>query len=257
MLAAMPRPEVAAARRCLPLAAAGTCARLSFYSPRLRHPSHRHERAHVSIIVAGSLREVSTGRDEIAHASQLNLRPHESEHQVEFGPQGALILAVDLAEDEPQTTATGWLHRNLSRTQRVLLDYVLAERVACDEDVSDCMHDLLAGIDAESFEGSPPRWLFRAREQLAEDPANTRIDALARIAGVHRSHFARAFQHWFQAPPSLFRRRAMLGHAICAIASGQSLALAAATAGFADQSHLCRSMRSIIGTTPHRLLRRA
>jgi methylphosphotriester-DNA--protein-cysteine methyltransferase len=49
----------------------------------------------------------------------------------------------------------------------------------------------------------------------------------------------------------------MLSRAIAAMASGHGLALAAHIAGFADQSHLCRTMRNIIGTTPHRLLRRA
>ena len=134
---------------------------------------------------------------------------------------------------------------------------MLTDGAAGAADVGDCIQDLLADIENEPLRGSPPRWLLRAREQLTSDPAGTRIDTLARAAGVHRAHFARAFQHWFRSPPSVFRRRAMLTAAIAAIASGQSIASAAHSAGFADQSHLCRSMRSTIGATPHRLLRRA
>jgi len=46
------------------LAAAGTHARLSFYPPGLRQSAHLHEHAHVSIIIAGAIRERSAGRDE-------------------------------------------------------------------------------------------------------------------------------------------------------------------------------------------------
>ncbi len=170
--AAIDRVEVATTPRGPVARLIGTAdtERLSFYPPGLRQAAHRHERAHMSIVIAGTLREVGAGRDEIGFASALTLRPYEFTHQVDFGPQGV-----------PQ----------------------------------------------------------------------------AREAGVHRAHFARAFQHWFKAPPSLFRRHGMLCRAIAAVACGQSLALAAHGAGFADQSHLCRAMRSAIGTTPYRLLRRA
>lgn len=238
------------------LAAAGAHARLSFYPPGLRQPAHCHEHAHVSIMIAGAIRERSAGRDEVGLASTLTLRPGEVTHDVEFGPQGALILAVDLADHLGRAAAQGWIHRNLSSVQRKLLRCVLNESAASETDVDDCIQDLLAAIATESWRGLPPQWLIRAREQLADEPAGTRIDALARAVGVHRAHFSRAFQHWFGIPPSLFRRRAMLSVAIAAVAAGQSIAGAAQSAGFADQSHFCRSMRSTIGATPHRLLRR-
>lgn len=242
--------------RPLPLTAAGTRARLWFYPPGLRQPAHSHERAHVSIIIGGSIREVSACRDEIGSTLQLILRPYATTHKVEFGPQGALILAVDVEHIVTRTTASGWIHRDLSVAQRALLNWVLAEGVKSDADVGDCIQDLVAGIETESLQGSAPRWLMQARERLIADPASARIDALARAAGVHRAHFARTFQHWFRTSPSLFRRRAMLNRAIAAVVSGQSLVSAAHTAGFADQSHLCRTMRSLFGTTPYRLLRR-
>jgi AraC family transcriptional regulator len=241
--------------RPMPLAAAGTCARLWFYPPRLRQAAHSHANAHVSIIVGGSIRELCAGRDEIGFGSQLRLRPYESTHQVEFGPQGALILAVDVAGLVTRTTASSWIHRDLSAAQRVLLKWVLAEGVASDEGVGDCIQDLVADIESESLRGSPPNWLTQARERLLEEPASARIDELACMAGVHRAHFARSFQHWFKTSPSLFRRRAMLTRAIAAIAAGERLGAAAYAGGFADQSHFCRTMRNMMGTTPDRLVR--
>jgi AraC family transcriptional regulator len=238
------------------LAAAGMHARLSFYPPGLRQPVHFHEQAHVSIIVAGAIHERRAGREETGYASSLMLRPHEISHEVQFGPQGALVLVVDVEERLARAATRSWIHRNLSSAQRTLLRWVLAEGAISAADVGDCIDDLVAGIEAVSFRGSPPQWLMRAREQLAANAAGTRIDALAGAAGVHRAHFARAFQHWFGIPPSLFRRRTMLNLAIAAVVAGQSIASAAHGAGFADQSHFCRSMRGMLGATPRRLLRR-
>src|SRR4030095_14610330 len=180
----------------LQLAAAPSHARLWFYPPGLRQAAHSHEQAHVSIISGGSIREICGRRDEIGFGSQLRLRPHEITHQVEFGPQGALILAVDVEHIVSRTTATSWIHRDLCVAQRVLLKWVLAESVSAGADVGDCIQDLVASIETESLRGSPPLWLTQAREGLIEDPAAVRIDALARAAGVHRAHFSRAFQHW-------------------------------------------------------------
>lgn len=242
--------------RQLLLAEAGALARLSFYPPGLRQAAHSHERTHVSIIIAGSIREVSAGRDEIGSASQLKLRPYECTHQVTFGPQGALILAIDADHIISRAKASGWIHRNVSATERTVLNRMLNDRVAFDLVIEDFILDLIARIETESFRGPPPRWLLHARARLIEDPANIRIDALARTAGVHRAHLARAFQYWFKTSPSSFRRRSMLSGAIASVASGRSAASAALAAGFADQSHLCRTMRDLVGTTPHRLLRR-
>jgi AraC family transcriptional regulator len=238
------------------LAAAGTHARLSFYPPGLQQPVHLHEQAHVSIIVAGAIHERSAGREATGYASSLMLRPHEIRHEVQFGPQGALVLVVDVEDRLARAATKSWIHRNLSSAQCTLLRWVMAEGAISTADVGDCIDDLVAGIEAVPLRGSPPQWLIRAREQLSDDAAGTRIDALARAAGVHRAHFARAFQHWFGIPPSLFRRRTMLNVAIAAVAAGQSIATAAHSAGFADQSHFCRSMRGMLGATPRRLLRR-
>src|SRR5262245_58739748 len=105
------------------LAAVGTRARLSFYPPGLRQSAHYHERAHVSIIVAGAIRERIAGRDEVGFASALTLRPQEITHEVEFGPLGALILAVDVEDHLPRAAAKGWIHRNLTSSQRTLLHW--------------------------------------------------------------------------------------------------------------------------------------
>jgi transcriptional regulator GlxA family with amidase domain len=52
-------------------------------------------------------------------------------------------------------------------------------------------------------------------------------------------------------PPSIYRRRVLLGRAACALARSQlPLAQVAAETGFYDQAHLTRVMRSETGLTP-------
>jgi AraC family transcriptional regulator len=76
----------------------------------------------------------------------------------------------------------------------------------------------------------PPRWLTRVTERLAADGPEPSVRQLAREAGVHPVHVARA----------------------CALllSNRVSIAEAAAAAGFADQSHLTRALKSVLGETP-------
>lgn len=227
-------------------------ARLSFYPPGLRQAAHVHEKAHISVIVAGGIRENSGRRDEEAFSSAFHVRPAGARHEVTFGPHGALILAIDL-ESTSKQPATGWVNRPISPTQRQLLHHLLGRDAMCDSDVDDYLQDLIAAVEREPLIGRPPSWLIRARDRMIEEPA-TAIADLARDAGVHRAHFSRAFSHWLKMPPSLFRRRVMVSRAIAAAIGGGSVAGAAQIAGFADQSHLCRSFRDVVGVTPRLLL---
>jgi transcriptional regulator GlxA family with amidase domain len=54
--------------------------------------------------------------------------------------------------------------------------------------------------------------------------------------------------------PQHLTRVLRLGRAVTAASSGMPFAQAAATAGFADQAHLSRDVRDLVGTTPTRLV---
>jgi AraC family transcriptional regulator len=76
------------------------------------------------------------------------------------------------------------------------------------------------------------------------------IEELARIAQYHPVAFARAFRRRHGMSPSDWLRMRRLHRAVSLIARGQSLADAAATLGFVDQSHLHRSFVAEFGMTP-------
>jgi AraC family transcriptional regulator len=252
MFAHQPRASVS---QTISLACTRPTARLSFYPPRLQQAWHVHGAAHLSILLTGSIRERGGRQEYEGYSGCLHLRPPEARHQVEFGPQGALVLAVEIDSHTSLAPSVGWINRAGSCIQRTLLRQLLTGIATQAQDTDDLIEDLLGSLGSEELRGQPPLWLRRAQAHLLEHPASITLKALAQDAGVHRSHFTRAFIHWFQIPPSVFRRQAMTAAALCHIMQGHGLADAADAAGFADQSHCGRAFRQLLGCTPRQLLR--
>lgn len=88
--------------------------------------------------------------------------------------------------------------------------------------------------------------------ELLDDRAeeNVGLDELAAAAGVSRFHLIRVFQRRYGLTPFAYQRNRRIEKARAVLRSGKSIADAAAAAGFADQSHLGRSFRAVMGSTP-------
>jgi len=97
---------------------------------------------------------------------------------------------------------------------------------------------------------------YIAQQGLRPDDRLGTENELATEFGVHRVHLARAFRDHYGTSLSRHLQRARLVRARRLLAATDlTLADVAATAGFADQSHLTRSVRSALGTTPAALRR--
>jgi AraC-like DNA-binding protein len=93
----------------------------------------------------------------------------------------------------------------------------------------------------------------RARESLAADPGQP-LPQLARSLAVSPHHLSRLFRAVTGHTISRHRMRLRARAALERLAGGeQNLARLAADLGFADQSHLCRVVRSETGSTPSAL----
>jgi AraC-like DNA-binding protein len=79
---------------------------------------------------------------------------------------------------------------------------------------------------------------------------------LADLAGVDRFHLLRAFRRCLGLPPHLYQTQLRLRHAKRLLLAGEPPAMAAAAAGFADQSHLIRKFKAAYGVTPGQYLGR-
>jgi AraC-like DNA-binding protein len=97
----------------------------------------------------------------------------------------------------------------------------------------------------------------QAREAIvAEDPAAGGLLSLADHLGVSPYRLSRAFPREVGVSVTRYRNRVRVGRAVERLEQGErSLALLAADLGFADQSHLTRTVREHTGHTPAALRR--
>ncbi len=97
------------------------------------------------------------------------------------------------------------------------------------------------------------RWQIERVEKWIEANLGNaiRIDQLAAVANLSRSHFSRAFHRTVGETPLVFvhRRRIRRAQQLM-VDTRQSLAQIALECGLADQCHLTRVFRRVTGTTP-------
>jgi len=115
------------------------------------------------------------------------------------------------------------------------------------------------GVGAAGVDKLPPGGLanWQVRRTLAYIEANLGskmdVDDLASAVALSKSHFSRAFKHSVGLPPMEYvvvrrveRAKAMIS------GTREGLAEVALTCGFADQAHLNRRFRDIVGVSPGR-----
>lgn len=91
----------------------------------------------------------------------------------------------------------------------------------------------------------------QVRELLVERVAeNVRLDELARVAALSPFHLIRLFRARYGVTPFAYQRNLRVERARDALRRGESLAEIATNLGFADQSHLGRAFRKVMGATP-------
>jgi AraC family transcriptional regulator len=228
-------------------------------APETRFRRHEHAVPHVVAVLAGGFvereadgwRDVGPGTIRVSGAAR---------HDCDFGRAGARCLVLEVEDEalEPVAGARflpvdGWLER----VARGLEAAASAPDPGAAYSLPGLTAELLAQI-ARRLGGRvapPPPWLGRVRELLHDTAGTASVPELAREAGVHRVHLARTFRDHVGVPVTAYARQLRLEAARAELAAGVPPARAAARAGFADQSHLTRAMRSAWGVTPGALRR--
>jgi AraC family transcriptional regulator len=98
----------------------------------------------------------------------------------------------------------------------------------------------------------PARWLHHARELLrARFRENLSLADVADSVEVHPTHLARTFRQQFGCTIGMYVRRLRI-QAACDYLSTSDLSLVeiAMSVGFADQSHLARTFKRMMGVSP-------
>lgn len=149
-------------------------------------------------------------------------------------------------------------HRQLLASTRTTdIDYASTERLV----------DLLARIvrqavattnPADTPAGTSDRALVAAARGVISDghPAGAGLIPLAGLLGVSPYRLSRAFTRELGVSLTRYRNRIRVTRALDRLEAGEpNLAILAADLGFADQAHLCRTMRVHLGYTPTALRR--
>jgi len=242
----------------------GSFAEVFDIPPATRFTGHTHEGMHLCVVRAGAFAETVGRHAEVATTGVLRLSP-AARHDIQFGPDGARCLLIEVGREDaaalrrpPRTSAfltDPWLAELTYRLERALTGCGSTPGTA-----TDLVLEILAQVSRRQLgrpAGPPPPWLLAARDRLADESrvppsANT----LALAAGVHRVHLVRSFRDHFGCTLRGYVRRRRLAEATrLLLLTDLPLSHVAVEAGFADQAHLTRTLRSATGSTPLALRR--
>jgi AraC family transcriptional regulator len=216
---------------------------------------HAHDWPVLSIFVLGTYENRSTvGERSISSPSAVFYRAGEAHEnrvgrygyeqlQIEFDPKW--LRSVDTTAFAP---ARHWIGGRVAAAARALAS-TCSSRDATESTIADATGELLR-LAIGVGEMKRPVWLNRVVESLKSETVPT-TDDLARELGMHAGWLAEAYRaatgegiH-----ETVRRRRVEMASGLLRH-SDHSAADIASAAGFCDQSHMIRSVRSILGRTP-------
>ena len=101
--------------------------------------------------------------------------------------------------------------------------------------------------------GALAGWQIARVRAFIEENLHSNIDArhLSAVAKLSRAHFSRSFKKAFGEPPHAYVVKLRLERAChLMVTTSESLSEIALSAGFSDQSHLCRRFQRAFGQSP-------
>jgi len=234
----------------------------------LRLAGHGHDEPHLCLLVQGGFRERDRRRSRAVGPGTIRISAAGDQHDLAFtrGSRCLVILVQPpLATDLPRfRDLRMFLHDRgvAALLRRLVVELERPAHAASPLAIETLILELLARGGQPSGRArrthTPPVWLQRVRETVAHAGSQPiDVGALARVAGRHPVYVARAFRQWYGMGVADFARTVRIERARRQLLqSDWSLARIAAETGYADQSHLTRSLRRRLGMTPAMLRRR-
>lgn len=205
---------------------------------------HRHDEPYATIVLQGSYVEVRDAVPERCVAGTIVVHGAGEEHADRFaGPTRCLNVELP---SRARTQACARDAESRAAARRVVRAFYGGSR-----ELTAAVRGLQSALNgATRAPDERPVWLREVIESFSWiEPISLR--AAARMAGVHETHFSRAFHQYVGMTPSEFRWRARVRQASSLLLeSATPLAHVAASCGFSDQSHLTRAFAERIGLTP-------
>ncbi len=233
------------------------------YPHALRQPRHTHKFASLSFVLAGNYLENLNRQSFLREHSTFIFHPPEESHAVDF-QTNVRILNVKfdfqrLASIREHLTVLDESESCRTETINYLGQRLYREFQSSDAFSALAIEGLILEILAEAArskiraaEKNFPVWLAQTKDFLHANFAETFfLEDVAKIAGVHPVHLSRVFRQKFGCTIGEYVRRLRVEFAAERIsATAAPLSEIALAAGFADQSHLSKTFKSVFGLTP-------
>lgn len=224
--------------------------------PNFVVPKHDHGPPHIAIVFDGAMRDrLPTGAEDFT-PGWMRYSPAGESHEVESLGEGTQVVVLE---------AFGFPQLQLNQRVRVgpdragpliddLRDQLFMSPFGSPATVEASALALFTMMRRSTRRdaAATPEWLERVRARIA-DPAGAAddLDALADLAGCHRTFLSRGFRAWYGVSIGEYRRRCRLQSTWGLLSDDRvSLGAVATRAGFSDQSHMTRMLRREVGETP-------
>ena len=225
--------------------------------PSTRFRKHAHDFPHVCVVLNGGFserhkgawRDVTPGTVRVSGAAR---------HDIDFSEAGATCLLIESELDAIRLGDPRFIESDprLLRLAFHLRDSARRDDPAGKLTREELTTEFVAQIDRHlrGHASPPPPWLDRIRQMIHDSRGAASVSDLAREAGVHRVHVARTFRDHYGVPVTAYARKVRVKEALSLLATSQhALSRVALESGYADQAHLTRELRSIVGATPAKL----
>lgn len=227
-------------------------------------PLHSHDYAVFCIALKGACRELFAGRVRHYEALSVQYLPTYQCHTLDFSLTDTRAFSIDVDRkwleraDEYSLKLENSIHCHGGLLSGLMMK-VYREFRELDNASSLAIEGLTLELLAEVSrhkQSSPdkhaPQWLERAVEMLRERFAERlTITEVAMSVGVHPVHLSREFRRFKRCTIGEYVRQLRIDRACHQLHNPEEpLAAIAAGAGFADQSHFCRTFKSFVGMTP-------
>jgi AraC-like DNA-binding protein len=196
---------------------------------------HSHARPYASVLIQGRYTEVTSGLPRLCDSASIIAHTASESHADYFHEPG---LVLNIETDEPWSS-----------------DFVIEALARClpsarlPNPVASALRRAVLASDLVRIESKTAKWADAA---TTFDWTSTRpIADLARRAGIHPTHFCRAFRQRTGLKPSAYRRRERVNRASrLLLNTDAAISQIAIECGFTDQSHFTNTFRSATGLPP-------
>ena len=197
---------------------------------------HVHERAYAALVLSGGYEEAGDHGRFRVKAGDVIFHEQFEAHLDRFSETGAVVLNLRLPVGCSYTPG-------IARVADADSIARVAER-SCRDAL-----DLLFSLAASKMP-RPADWPDELAEALMQNPS-LKLSRWGENNGIAPWTVSRGFGSVFGVSPEAFRARVRARHALKSIQNTQApLANIAAELGFADQSHMTRSVKQLAGITP-------